>query len=337
LDAVPYTIVMESSDGLRLSFSQRLQSGGFGQRAQMRRAFSLVSPLGENAAAKVGYGVSIDRSLGFSGQGDIGSGSLTDRMMAVPVLNFSKDRQAWVAGTFEGRGIRASFGMFGTTDLGTTAVGPRVRFNESDVSGSVLDVVFAGPWRTQFNITTGAVDESRSFLGSTFRTGGSSLNAATRFNRFGARAALSDRITATGTVTMAETDVQDSGSEVIGGFSRLSSDAMAVNLEFRDFIAPGMRLTLGLSRPMGISSGEVGVNLPDQVSISAPGDYSYLYGERRVSLASGARELDLVMDVEHRLNDRLSFGFGGMVMSNPRHVADAPVGFAATGRMRFVF
>ena len=330
-------IVMQNGNGLRLSFSQRVQGGGFGERAQVRRAFSMASPVGENAAASVGYGVSIGQSLGFSGDSAIGSASFTDRMMSIPVLDFGKDRQAWGSASFIGKGIRASFGMFGTTDMGLAEIGSRVRFNESDASGSVMDVVFDGPMGSQLNVTSGVVDESQSFLGSTFRMNGGLMEAATRFNRFAIRTPLSDRITATASMTMAETDVTDGGTALIGGFSRLSSDAMAINVEFRDVIAPGTRLSLGLSRPMGISTGEASLNLPSQVLINAPGDYSYIYSDRRISLASGAREVDLVVDVDRQISNGLSFGVGAMLMSNPGHVADAPLGFATTARMRLTF
>jgi hypothetical protein len=88
---------------------------------------------------------------------------------------------------------------------------------------------------------------------------------------------------------------------------------------------------------MGVSRGDAGINLPDQVYVSAPGDYSYGFSGRRISLVPEAREIDFVMDLDRKVNDHLSLGASGLVMSNPHHVDKAPVGFAATGRLKLVF
>ena len=331
------TVQLETSGGQRLAFGQKVQGGGFGERVRVRRTFAFASPVGENGEAMLGYGFSVGRSLGFGADGGQGSASLSERMMSVPVLDFGKERQAWAAGSMRSSGIRATVGLFGTTDMGLAEIGPRVRFNQSDSSGSVVDFVFGGASGLQINLTAGQVEEAQAFLGSTFRSDTAALNSTTQFTRFGLKAPLSDRLSITGSWMVAETRVEDGGSGLVGGFRGLQSDAAAVNLEFRDVVGPATRLSVGLARPMGITRGHATVNLPGQILINAPGDYSYQFADRRVSLVSDARQLDMVVDLERRVSERLSFGVGGMIMDNPGHDGEASTGFAATARMKFVF
>ncbi|TDP48315.1 S8 family serine peptidase [Zavarzinia compransoris] len=326
-------LTLVSAGGSVLSFAQGAALDGTAQRVM-----AFKTTVGEETSALFGYGFSIDQGLGFDARGgEFAATGFGAQMMAVPVLNFDRERQGWVAGAWATADFRATVGAFGTTDAVRTDLGTDTDLYQSDSRGVVADLVFNDIGPFDLNVTFGVVSEERSFLGTAFRSDVSALDAESRFSRIALRANVSEKIALTGSYTWVDTSVKDDGSALIGGFDRLRSDAFAFNVEFDDAVGRDSRLTLGIAQPLAVVSGRASLNLPDQVLINEPGDYTYGFSNRQVDLGVQDRQLDFVVDMERQVTSRFSFGIGGKLSQNPGHDPDAALGYSTVGRLKWKF
>lgn len=154
-----------------------------------------------------------------------------------------------------GGGLRLGFTGAADTGSGTSGAAYASLSLSADIGSSVL------------TMETGRVRESGGMLGATFHGAFDGVSSDTRFLRASADLALSESGTLHLTASTGETDTTGSGLLRSG---RVRSESFGIGMSHRNETT-GSVLSLGVSRPLGISVGKMRMAVPVGVSATSDG------------------------------------------------------------------
>ncbi len=340
-------VTASTGSGLTFTMAQSFGTAGAANRYRPDMAFSIRQTVGRDASVAAGFGFSPDTALGFSPRhAGIRNASLTDATMGIPYLGFGNRGQSWAATSSRIGTLGITVAAFASTGVQTVQDRPRYAAplafgrgpefgNGGATSGAVADLMWNGLKFAKLNLSLGQVRESGSLLGSVATGTLLRQGADTRFVRVGFQIPLGGKFGLQGNYATASSSVRGAGLGLLSSVSGLRTEAMSMTLTGDDLIGRSSRLSLGIAQPLRIASGRGTLNLPQQLIIDAPGSYRYGYATDAIGLAPTGRELDYTVEYSQRLGSQLSWGVAGRIISQPGHVANAPVAAQALVSMKF--
>ena len=256
--------------------------------------------------------------------------------MGIALLSVSNRPQSWAATGWQNGKFRSTLAVFATTGSSDRGrLSPLTPDGRND--GFVADFVVGMPGRFQANVSAGRLREHDAFLGSRASSAFFAGDARSSFARVGMLAPIGNGFSLQANYMTALSTVHAATDGLFAGFSTQRSEAAALSLSADNVLTRGSRFTLGVSQPLRVATGRASLNLPQQVLIRAPGDYSYLYEQNGVNLAPTGRELRYTVDFSQSVSDRASFSLFGMVISQPGHNAAAAMGLAGAVSAKVLF
>ena len=228
-------------------------------------------------------------------------------------------------------------GLLGDRAIGLTHVseiGTGLRFGVTGAAGTGGDAagvsygavsLSADLGASTLTFETGRLSEAYGMLGARFHGAFDGVSAQTSFLRASADVALSDRHMLHLTASSGQTDASGSGLIRSG---RVRSESFGIGVSRRN-ARSGSVLSLGVSRPLGISGGSMDMAVPVGVAAASGGVASNEVRVESVSvgLDGGSAPLDLQFGYELPLGSaRLGLGVAHRVGSEPGAGTSASLG-----------
>ena len=177
----------------------------------------------------------------------------------------------------------------------------------------------------KLGVQTGMVNESGSTLAS---NGDGALafgsDSRTTFVGLNATVPLMQGLALGATYQMGFTQITSSQGSLISDFRGVSSDKFAVALMADDVAKKGDRLTLSVSQPIRVSSGNADLTVP--VGVDHNG--SVINASQRVGLTPTGRQIDMGIGYAFNLGKEQQLGISTVSTLNPGQNADAGAAFA---------
>lgn len=300
-------------------------------------AFSATQRLSEASAISLGFGFSADNALGFAPRhAGLRTASLSDTAMGIPYLGFGSRGQSWASGStgiskfdirlaaFNSTGVQpfrnapVAGGSLLLASMGQPGFG-------GGSHGVVADVIYDGLGFAKLNLSLGTVRETGSVLGSVANSVALRQGADSRFIRVGVQVPIINGWSLQGNYTTATTQLRGAQLGLLSDVSGLRTDAMALAISGDNVFLPNARLTFGIAQPLRVTGGQATLNLPQTLTINAPGDYSYGFKSGGVNFTPGGRQVDYSIEYSQQVGPGFSWGISGRLMEQPGHIAAAPM------------
>jgi len=247
---------------------------------------------------------------------------MSDRALSAPYLSLGQRADTLRLGYRTGSRTSLALGVSGTDEDG--ALG-------QDSSGAVIEGRFDVNDRASLKLQLGELQERGSFFGGSpggvfgvdeARTVAAGVSGSLRLER---------RFTLIGSYTEGITHVDDTRDSVVHDFSSLHSNAYGVGVLGRHVFREGDRLGIALSRPLRVTAGSVGLDVPHERDVEG----NITTQHERVDLDALGAETDFELFYQSRIGRNTNIGAYLLYQREPYHnpdLADRATVFAVISR-----
>ena len=161
---------------------------------------------------------------------------------------------------------------------------------------------------------------------------GAGTESDSRFYSLSGSMPVGDGIDLIGSVTVANTTVDDGGG-LLKNWDNVWSGAFGLGVVAQDVFAPQDRLGFLAGQPLRVESAEATLTLP----VSRDLDGNIIQQSERVDLTPSGREIDLQIAYQHQLAPGIDVSSWLMMQLQPGHDADAEPGYGAGFKFRVTY